>query len=399
MSPLSRRFFTLQSLLILVECVAISYLSPILASLGCSNLRIGQIMTLGTLAATLSRPVWGVVSDRSAHARRVLLTNMAAGSGCYFLLTHSGGQPLLTALAVMGLHITIVCMANFVDSWSLRLISGGAALNYGAARAGGSLSYAVGAAVFGAVSARWGYRPGNYILWGLFLLTCLVAGTLPSPPPAETERDTPFRLRGLSALAKNRLYRRMLAALFLCTLASCPIESFSPVLILSLGGTERHVGGALFLQAMSELPVMMGYTRLRERLRLSPAALMGVSMLCWGLRALALGFAPDLSAVLAAALLQSVTFALFTTACADFMLETVPPDRLSAAYLLFLALGQGTASMIGNSLGGALADLLGIQMMFRLVSLLAFGGSLLAWRAAGARNPQSMITSGLKDRK
>lgn len=384
MSPLSRRFFTLQSLLILVECVAISYLSPILASLGYSNLRIGQVMTLGTLAATLSRPLWGVVSDRSSHARRVLLTNIAAGSGCYVLLTHSGGRPLLTALAVMGLHVTIVCMANFVDSWALRLISGGAALNYGAARAGGSLSYAVGAAVFGAVSARWGYRPGNYILWGLFLLTCLVAGTLPSPPPAKTERDTPFRLHGLSALAKNRPYRRMLAALFLCTLASCPIESFSPVLILSLGGTERHVGGALFLQAMSELPVMMGYTRLRERLRLSPAALMGTSMLCWGLRALALGFAPGLSAVLAAALLQSVTFALFTTACADFMLETVPQDCLSTAYLLFLALGQGTASMIGNSMGGALADLLGIQMMFRLVSLLAFGGSLLAWRAAGS---------------
>ena len=36
--------------------------------------------------------------------------------------------------------------------------------------------------------------------------------------------------------------------------------------------------------------------------------------------------------------------------------------------------------MLGNTMGGALADHLGIQPMFRLVSLLALTGSLLAWR-------------------
>lgn len=63
----------------------------------------------------------------------------------------------------------------------------------------------------------------------------------------------------------------MLAALFLCTLASGSMESFYSVLILSAGGTEQHVGFALFLQATSELPVMFGYSRLRSRLHLSAA--------------------------------------------------------------------------------------------------------------------------------
>lgn len=53
----------------------------------------------------------------------------------------------------MGLNVTIVCMMNFVDAWALRLISEGYVLNYGATRAGGSLSFALGAMVFGWAAA------------------------------------------------------------------------------------------------------------------------------------------------------------------------------------------------------------------------------------------------------
>ena len=84
------------------------------------------------------------------------LGGTAVGIACYFLLTWGGGQMGLTTIAVMGLYITVVCMMNFVDSWALRLINGGASLNYGATRAGGSLSYALGAAIFGMVVSRWG---------------------------------------------------------------------------------------------------------------------------------------------------------------------------------------------------------------------------------------------------
>ena len=93
MKGLNLRFFLLQGLLILVECITISYISPILVSLGYSNLRIGWVMTLGTLASTLARPVWGVVNDRLARPKQIVPVNIALGSACYFLLTHGGGRP------------------------------------------------------------------------------------------------------------------------------------------------------------------------------------------------------------------------------------------------------------------------------------------------------------------
>ena len=233
---LNRRFFLLQAIMMLIDCITVAYISPILVSFGYSKLQIGQVMTLGALAATLARPLWGFLNDRFSCAKQVTLGGKAVGIACYFLLTWGGGQMGLTTIAVMGLYITVVCMMNFVDSWALRLINGGASLNYGATRAGGSLSYALGAAIFGMVVSRWGFRPGNVALWVLWILMCVVALSLPNPPPASHLDQKPVTLlQGFRTLRSNRVYWVMLAALFLCTLASGSMESFYSVLILSAG--------------------------------------------------------------------------------------------------------------------------------------------------------------------
>lgn len=383
---LNTRFFLLQAILILMDCITVAYISPILVSLGYTNLQIGQIMTLGALASTLARPLWGVLNDRFSCAKQVTLAGTLVGLAGYYLLTCGGGSVWESSVAVMGLYVTVVCMMNFVDSWALRLIGAGLPLNYGATRAGGSLSYAFGAMLFGLVVARWGFRPGNWILWVLWVLLAVVVLSLPNPPaPKLSPRRITLR-RGLAALSGNRIYWIMLAAFFLSTLASSSMESFYSVRILSLGGTEQHVGFALFLQAISELPAMIGYTRLRRRIRLSPAALMGVAMFCYGLKALTLGTVSSLALVMAAALFQALSFALFTPACVDFMLETVPGEYLATAHLLFLAAGQGAGAVVGNSMSGALAQHLGMPAMFQTVSLLAFLASVLAWYCAKNTN-------------
>ena len=133
--PLNLPFLGLQALLILIDCIAVAYVSPILVSFGYSPMRIGRVMTLAALAATLARPVWGYLNDHFACARQVTLLATAAGISCYCLLVFGGdARPAVTAVAVMGLNVTIVCMMNFVDAWALRLISEGYVLKYGATR-------------------------------------------------------------------------------------------------------------------------------------------------------------------------------------------------------------------------------------------------------------------------
>lgn len=374
---LNLRFFLLQGLLALLECISTAYLAPILFRFGYSPARIGFVMTLAALAATLARPLWGWLNDRLACARQVTLGAAAAGVACFHLVTHSGGHLLSAALGTMGLYVTMICMTNFIDSWAMRLISTGSPLDYGVTRAGGSLFYAVGAAAFGAVAARHGFQPGNTALVLLLLPMAAVTLSLPNPPRPAAPHAITLR-QGLASLTGNRTYLLMLAAFFLCTLDSSTIDSFYSVLILSLGGTEREVGIALFVQAISEVPVMMGYALIRRRLRISPAAVLAFAMFFYGVKSLVFGFAPTWNAAVGAAVLQALSFALLAPACVDFMLETVSPDYLATAHLVFIAAGQGAAAVLGNSLGGVLADLWGVSAMFRAGSLLAFLASGVA---------------------
>lgn len=86
--PLNLPFLGLQALLILIDCIAVAYVSPILVSFGYSPMRIGRVMTLAALAATLARPVWGYLNDHFACARRLRCWPPPQGSAatvCWFL--------------------------------------------------------------------------------------------------------------------------------------------------------------------------------------------------------------------------------------------------------------------------------------------------------------------------
>ena len=96
-------------------------------------------------------------------------------------------------------------------------------------------------------------------------------------------------------------------------------------------------------------------------------------MLC-----LTLASAGSLNIILVAALFQALSFALFTPACVDFMLETVPGEYLAMGHLLFLAIGQGIGAVAGNALSGILSEYLGMAWMFRTVGFLALLASVLA---------------------
>ena len=98
-------------------------------------------------------------------------------------------RPAVTAVAVMGLNVTIVCMMNFVDAWALRLISEG----YG--------SITAPPAPVGRCPLRWGYG-----LWlgsrpvGLSSGKCDFMGTVHTagnrdPAPAQSGARVSFLRR------------------------------------------------------------------------------------------------------------------------------------------------------------------------------------------------------------
>lgn len=372
------RFLLLQMLQMFAVCIGVSFLSPILYSYQYGEFTIGLILAAAALGAAALRPLLGYLNDRFCCARRIVITADLAGIVCFWLLTYSNSLAL-HVLAVIGLNATLVCMMNFVDSWALRLIQSGKTLNYGLTRAGGSLSYALGALIFGQICARYGYRPGSWILPVLYCGIVTVALSIPNPAPQTGRTKTPLRFsRAVGYLCGNRPFLLMLAAYFLMTQTSCAIDNFQSVRILSLGGTEGNVGTVLFVQSVSEMAVLIFYSRIKRAAKKPAAFWMAVGMAGFGLKALLLGCTRQIWQIYLIAILQSVSFGIVAPSIIDFILETVDPSVLSTSHLCFQSIGNGAAMVVGNLVCGYLAQRCGTGAMFRLICLCAFGGSLLA---------------------
>ena len=374
---INRRFLALQALITAMSCVGVAFIVPILQGFGYDSLRIGMTMTLAACAAFVAKPIWGFVGDRFPYARQVVLCGAAAGCLCYLLLIRSGGSMLPVAVAVMGLDLTILCMMNFVDSWALRLMSEGYPLNYGLTRAGGSFSYAVTAAVFGVLIERFGSRAGIPLLIGMLLLLVLTVMGIPNPHVCGAAQVSLGA--GARTLLTNRPYLVVLAAYFLCTLCSCATDSFFSPLITSLGGTQSLVGLGLFVQAMSEVPVMLVYGRIKRRTGRPAWQFLAAAMVFFGLKCVGMGLAPNYPTVLVMTLLHGLSFALLTPALVDFVLETVQTDYLSTAHLLCGAVGVSLGAMVGNTLDGAIASAVGVANMMVLVSVFSFAAASLVF--------------------
>lgn len=373
---INMRFLALQALMTSMNCIGVAFIVPILQGYGFDALKIGLTMTLAAFAAFAAKPFWGFLNDRFGCAQQCTLWGAAAGYGFFWLLTGAGGNMALVFLSVMGLYVTFMCLMGFVDAWAVRLISDGYALNYGATRSGGSLSYAVMAVIFGVLLERYGSFSGRLLLGILLVLLVFIALSIPNPQRAP-ERTRVSMRDGVTSLKSNRAYLIVLCAYFLCTLSAAATDSFLSPRITALGGTQSFVGLCLFVQAISEVPVMLLYSRLKRRTGWPAWRFLLLSMLFYGVKCFGLGAAPSYTVILMVALLHGLSFALLTPAIVDFALETVSTQYLSTAHLLCGAIGSSLGAMAGNTLNGIIADRIGIAPMMMTVSAFSFAGAAL----------------------
>lgn len=378
---LERRILTLQILLGMICCTSLAFLSLILRSFGFTNFQIGLVMTLAAFSTTLAKPCWGYLTDRLHCTRRILVCTLAVGLGTFTLLGVIGDRSRPTAIVlVILIEITTGCMMGVVDSWIAKLIGEGHHVNYGLTRAGISGAYAVSAACFGTVLERHGILPGALGLFVLLVLLALTARIIPDPTSRE---QAAYSLRdGMAQLLHNRPYLTLLLVYFLCTLTACAIDSFLSLRILELGGSERHVGYALFITTIFEIPAMVGYSRLRRATGKSPGFFIAVSLVFYAVKCLATGLAPSYRAVIALCSLQILAFGLFKPAFLDYLIQVVDIQYIGSTQLLACALGESLSAILGNTLNGALADRFSVGTMMAMVSSFAFLGALLMFRSA-----------------
>lgn len=370
-------FLLLQSLIAAISCIGCAFISPILLRFEYGAYEIGVAMTVAALASAVIKPLWGYLHDKLSCSRQIVLIATAAGCMFYSLLILSNGAKGIVEIAVMGLYMTIMSMISLVDAWAMRLISEGYSLNYGITRSGGSFSYAVAGILFGFVMSHFGIKPGIGIIIVLFIMQSIVSFFIPNPSRPPIAVIKPRLEDGARQLVQNKPYILLLVIYFLSAIAMCSTESFFAVRIKDLGGTEEHVGIGLFLQAISEIPIMFFFTKIKKRLHKGPEFFIALSLVFCGLKCIGIGIAPTYQLALAVTLINGLAFGFFILASVDYILKYVPENLLATAYLVSSSLGSSLGAVAGNYINGIIAEQTGAGMMMIITSSFAFLSALL----------------------
>lgn len=378
MKSLNRPFFALQALAITIQSISVSFLSTLLVRYGFPAGRIGLTFTLAALGCMLAKPLLGALGDRRVCARPMTLGCMLLGVACYAALVFWPGSPALLLLLAVADYVAIVSATAVIDSWSMRLIHDGYEINYGVTRSAGSLFYAVSSIVVGQVMERYGPKPCIPALLLLLLALIAVVRLLPDPTlPQLPAKEVTLR-DGLFRLSRNRVYCLTLFGFFLAQLSSASGDSFLSVRVITeLGGSEADMGRVFFLQALSEVPILILFRTVRRRFRIPLHVLLAFSAFAFGFKPLCFGLARTPGAIVLLSLMNGLSFGIYVTAVVDFVLETVEERYLATGQLVFGAIGQGMGNMLGNLTGGAVADRIGAGNMMICFSIFGMLGALV----------------------
>ena len=371
-------------------CLVLAFSSAYLLAHGLSNAQIGLMLALAGIASAVLQPLLARLADRSRLPLRWWVSGLTGLQAvCAAVLLLPGATPLRDAIA-FGFTVSILqSTLPLVNALGMQAAAQGIPVDFGPARATGSLSFAMTSLSVGAFVSAVGVD----VLPGLILadaaLIVLTAGTfsfggraagggIPDNGPDQPPLDGHGRLR----------FATLLAGVCGLLVSHAATNTFVFQIVTFHGGTARDLGTSFTIAAVSELPAMVFFAVLLRRW--SPGTLLRFASAVFALKALFTWLAPNLGAYLASQLLQLGGFALFVPASVYYVERLLPSsERVRGQASMTLAFTVG--NVIAGLGGGVLLDVAGVPAMLfagAVAGLLGMAGVLFgAERTQVAINP------------
>ncbi|MDR1506741.1 MAG: MFS transporter [Treponema sp.] len=181
------------------------------------------------------------------------------------------------------------------------------------------------------------------------------------PGSKSTRIWTPFFIGGFSII-------------FLCRLSMSAIYTFFPLYLTEY--MRWNVVGAMFALATAcEVPCMFISWRLIRRF--GPLPLLALAAAAISLRLGIYALFPVKAWIISAQLLHTLCFGIFHPAAVAFIVQSIPPEKRAMGMSLYLSLGSGLPSLVGNVLGGAIVEQSGYSWLFFVYSTFTLAAAAL----------------------
>jgi PPP family 3-phenylpropionic acid transporter len=375
----------------LIYGVLSPYISILIRSYGYSHSTLG-ILLAGCEAAAIASPfVMGFFADRFRCYKPILLVSFFTSICCGIILRLSNNLTLC-AIVLPILSFGYRAVQPLTDAIST--IKLGKEGNYGKYRALGSLTFFL-LVVF--LQFTPVFAPNTAQNISFWVIVCGLAGAIlmliipksyftnnDKPPPAA---EIPLRKAGQvfgteGAVQRHGAARKLWSPLFIIgfliifqsRLAMSPVTGF-----LSLYVVEQlqwdAVGLMWALSSGSEIAFIFLSKSLIRRFKALP--LMAFSTFVILVRYAIILIFPSSSGIVVSQLTHSVCYGVFHPAAVSFISSCVPPEHRALGMSLYLSLGTGVPTLIGNISGGFIVEYSGYRALFLFFSLFAVFGLLL----------------------
>ena len=337
---------------------------PLLADRGLQPAQLGLIAALLPVGGLIAQPAVGWLCDRTGRGRLILclLTLTSAALLPLFALARGLGQEMAVGAAYALFNAPLAPLGDALTIAYLREAGG----EYGRLRCWGSFSFALAGIAAGLalrahlLSLAWLYAGGA----ALSVLPALTALRFPVEVHGLRRRRTPLR-----ELFAARPFLRFLLLATVALLAFNANGTYLSVYLGRLGGGALWQGAAWALAALVEVPFFFSLGALRARIGARHTLVLACACEVLALACIALAQGPSL--VLLGMGLQGPAFALFYGAAVPVADALVPAGLRASGQSLLWTTCYGVGAIAGNGLAAVGTSALGIQGMYRGLTLFA----------------------------
>lgn len=375
----------------MIYAVVSSFSSIFLLAEGYTNSEIGATLAVANVLAVIIQPVIADFADRSRRIGVIGLTEIITAMIMLFMVgmfTFSGGTPALCVIFVLVIAWHTVMQPLF-NAMAFRLEETGYSINFGAARAVGSLAYAVLVAILGTMVEKFGtglLPVTGEITCALLIVSLVFVGLnfhkTMKQKITDDRRFIPHR-RGtgysdeitlIQFVNRNKLFFLVNVGVVGLFFSNAVLNNYMAQIVDGVEGSTGDMGRILSLMAALEIPTMVFFNRIKERFScrlLLKVAAVGFAVkitICW--------LADSVLMLYIGQVFQLVSFALWLPGIVHFTDEIMSKGEAVKGQALFTTMVTVT-TIFSSLLGGWILDMAGPKMLTFIATLATAAGAML----------------------
>jgi PPP family 3-phenylpropionic acid transporter len=331
------------------------FLPLLVRGLGYSPLFVGILLGIFEGAGIAGPFAFGFFADKSGNYKVPIITSYFI-TVCSVLPLVYFVHPALSIVFIVLFAFSFRASAPLLDAAATVLL--GERGDYGKVRAMGSISFIVMVLFLQWTPVLKLDNAANIAFWMAVTTAAAIVPTL-FLPNCKREKTAPEA--GSGGRIWTPLFVGGFLIIFLCRLAMSSVYTFFPLYLTE--SMHWNVVGIMFALATAfEVPCMFISAALIRRY--GPLPLLALAAAAISLRLGIYALFPIKLAIVGAQMLHAFCFGIFHPAAVAFISQSVPPEKRAIGMSLYLSLGSGLPSLLGNILGGFIVERSGYAPLF-----------------------------------